>query len=216
MYENIIPAHCPNCGAIFKSRLVSVSGNVTGLKLSGNKESCPYCGSMANTADGVFDITNNILSVVSSPEITKQMLSEFNTILKNAYQNNTDISTLVNEAMEISPQLGKLVETESKKGIALYALLVMLIFILSSCSLDVEVKLDVNELIEQLSDTPPAKIVSESSYKPKLPKAKIKSKTKVLTKVVNTSKKKIGRNVLCPCGSGIKFKKCCGKNNSSS
>jgi len=30
------------------------------------------------------------------------------------------------------------------------------------------------------------------------------------TKTVNI-KKKIGRNEPCPCGSGLKYKKCCGK-----
>ena len=31
-----------------------------------------------------------------------------------------------------------------------------------------------------------------------------------------TKKKKIGRNAKCPCDSGIKWKKCCGKSTSSS
>ena len=31
-------------------------------------------------------------------------------------------------------------------------------------------------------------------------------------KILSFDKRKIGRNDTCPCGSGLKFKKCCGKN----
>jgi len=31
-------------------------------------------------------------------------------------------------------------------------------------------------------------------------------------KILNLKKEKIGRNALCPCGSGKKYKNCCGKN----
>lgn len=31
-------------------------------------------------------------------------------------------------------------------------------------------------------------------------------------KIVSFNKRKIGRNDICPCGSGLKFKRCCGKN----
>lgn len=201
MYQNIIPASCPNCGAIFKSRLISVGGNVTNLTLSGNMESCPYCGSMAHTAEGVFDITDNILSVISSPQITKQMLQKFSAIVENAYNNKIDINTLINEANEINPELGNLIEKKTANGLFKSSFLLLMIFLLNSCSVDVNVSLDINKLIEQMSETPPAKIV----------KPRIKSKDKVLIKSADTSKKKISRNVLCPCGSGKKFKKCCGK-----
>ena len=39
-----------------------------------------------------------------------------------------------------------------------------------------------------------------------------KIKQKRFNKRINqTGKRKIGRNELCPCGSGFKYKKCCGK-----
>jgi len=38
------------------------------------------------------------------------------------------------------------------------------------------------------------------------------NKRKGLGKVEEEKKKKIGRNDLCPCGSGLKYKYCCGKN----
>ncbi len=40
------------------------------------------------------------------------------------------------------------------------------------------------------------------------------SNNKEIKKTKNTGKKKIGRNDPCPCGSGLKYKHCCGKNRS--
>lgn len=219
MTQNFIPASCSNCGAIFKSRLISVGGNISSLKLSGNIETCPYCGGMANTAEGVFNITNNILKVVSSPKVTKQMLQKFNSLVRNAYYNeNKDISTLIKESKEISPALGKLVETGSNNGIYVKSFLFLLMFILSSCNIDVKVNLnlDINQLVDQMSDTNPAQITSESSNSlTKLAKVNIQSQVKDTSQTISTSQKKIGRNTPCPCGSGKKYKKCCGQHNIS-
>lgn len=32
-----------------------------------------------------------------------------------------------------------------------------------------------------------------------------------IKEVLKSTKEKIGRNYLCPCGPGLKYKKCCGK-----
>jgi len=211
MYQNIIPAHCLSCGAIFQSRLISVSGNVTNLKLSGNIESCPYCGSMAKTAEGIFSITNNVLNIISSPEITKQMLHNFSSIVRNAYNDEIDVKTLIVEANKINPELGDLIKKE-QSNLFFRSLLFMLIVILPSCSIDVNVSLDINQLIEQMTNTPPSKIVSKSLNNSTFEASKIDLKAFASLKSVDTAKK-IGRNSLCSCGSGIKFKRCCGKRN---
>jgi len=43
-------------------------------------------------------------------------------------------------------------------------------------------------------------------------KTPIKSETKFAKEKITTSEVKVGRNDPCPCGSGKKYKKCCGKN----
>ena len=162
MFKNVIPAYCPSCGAIFKSRLISMSGNVSNTSLIGNMESCPFCNSMAKTAEGVFDISDNILKVISSPEITKQMLHEFSGIVKKAYKNKLDIDTLAKEADKINPEFGSLVRNKKITKLFKYPFLLLLIFMLNSCEFNVNVSLDINELINQISDTPPTKIIGES------------------------------------------------------
>lgn len=42
--------------------------------------------------------------------------------------------------------------------------------------------------------------------------AKISQNISTAQKTVVNSSKKIGRNDPCPCGSGLKYKNCCGKN----
>lgn len=58
-------AVCPACGLTFKSRAFSAN-NVTGLTLSGNRESCPQCGSLANVQNGVFNVRDGIWSLVNA------------------------------------------------------------------------------------------------------------------------------------------------------
>ena len=50
--------------------------------------------------------------------------------------------------------------------------------------------------------------------KSELKKPFFHSKNKEIKKTKNAGKKKIGRNDPCPCGSGLKYKHCCGKNRS--
>lgn len=70
-----IPASCPSCGGLFASRGIQLGPGVKNVTLSGNREECPFCGAWADIADGVFDVIDGILSIVSAPDITQQKLS---------------------------------------------------------------------------------------------------------------------------------------------
>ena len=81
-----VPASCPSCRALFASRALHIGGNVKNVTLIGNKETCPFCGGWAYLADGVFDVADNILSVVAAPNVTRQMLAAFGAAVKQAYE----------------------------------------------------------------------------------------------------------------------------------
>jgi len=44
-----------------------------------------------------------------------------------------------------------------------------------------------------------------------MPSGKSKPEDKKMPEIVTAAPKKIGRNDPCPCGSGKKYKKCCGR-----
>lgn len=158
-----IPASCPNCGALFASRAFNISGNVGTLTLIGNKETCPFCGGWADIVDGVFTIANNVISVVSAPNITKQKLYAFERAVRAAYEAKTEPEHLAKEVEKIDPSFGQVVRNNIGKNKNLYAAtLLICLAAIKSCSVDVEVKLDANRLIEQLTNAPPAATMSHS------------------------------------------------------
>ncbi|MCZ6763206.1 MAG: hypothetical protein O7C03_09455 [Gammaproteobacteria bacterium] len=161
MNNVVIPAHCPNCGAIFRSSLLSIGGNVKNLALSGNTEICPFCSSTANTAEGVFDIADGIITVISAPHITKEMLVAFGAVVQKAYRQRTDPEDLAKQAEKIDPTLGKLVRSVSGNRPIYLTGLLLLILAIKSCNLNIDI--DVNELIDQMNGVAPTEIALEVS-----------------------------------------------------
>jgi len=153
-----IPALCSSCGALFASRAFNISGNVKNLTLSGNKETCPFCGGWADIADGVFDVADNVLSIVSAPNITKQMLGAFGAAVKKAYEVKKPPEELAKEVEKIDPSFGEIIrKSGSNKKFYLVSLL-LIVAAIKSCNVDV--KLDANRLIDQIRGTPPAAVTS--------------------------------------------------------
>ncbi len=163
MNNVVIPAHCPTCGAVFRSRLLSGSGNFKNLTLSGNTETCPYCGNMARTAEGVFDIVEGVISIISAPNITKEMLAAFDDIVRKAYEEKAAPEDLAKQAEDIDPTLGEFVRSLSGDNPFYLTVLLLIILAIKSCNLNIN--LDVNELIDQLNGVAPQDITTEVADK---------------------------------------------------
>lgn len=155
------PAYCPSCGAIFQSKLTGISGVVTNLLLSGDKETCPFCGNWTDIGDGVFDIADNVISVVSAPNITLNMLKALETVAKQAYRENLTPDEAIEAANAISPDFRILL-----KSIPLINgfFKVGLLFILHAINrykqnIDSISSLDVNKLISQVTGKSPTDII---------------------------------------------------------
>jgi hypothetical protein len=163
MNTTLIPVSCPHCGALFASRAFHINGNVQRLMLSGNRETCPYCGNMAHVADGVFNVAKNVLSVVSAPNITKQMLTAFEAAVRKAYTEKTAPELLASEVEKIDPTFGDAFRKAGNNNQLYAASLLIALVAIKSCTLDV--KLDANRLIEQLTNSPPAIVISPNISK---------------------------------------------------
>lgn len=163
MSNVMIPVSCSHCGALFASRAFRISGNVEGLTLIGNMESCPFCGQMAHIADGVFNVAGNVLSVVAAPNVTKQMLVAFDTAVKKAYAEKTAPEQLAKEVEKIDPSFGVIVRKVGKNKHLYLASLLIVLAAIKSCSLDI--KVDANRLIDQLTNSPPPAVVSQDPDK---------------------------------------------------
>ena len=118
---------------------------------------------MAHIADGVFNVANNVLSVVSAPNVTKQMLAAFEKAIRVAYANKTPPEQLAKEVEKIDPSFGDAVRKIGTSNHLYLAALLIFLTAIKSCS--IEVKLDANRLIEQLTDKSPTVASSQNPNK---------------------------------------------------
>ena len=99
-----IPAFCPHCGAIFGSG-IEVGSQVRSLTLSGNKAGCPVCGEWGDIPDGVFDVTDGVLEVLSAPAVTRERLEGLRDILQSAHHGSIAAPEAVEQLERAAPEL---------------------------------------------------------------------------------------------------------------
>jgi hypothetical protein len=157
MSNTPLPAACTVCGAIFPTQAISVGGGITvvGLTIKNVEDRCPHCGGLAYAAEGVFNVANQVATVISASNVTREMLQAFAAAIREAGARHADPETLAKAVEKIDPEFGKLVRANSRTG--LYAaLLAIILAAINSCTLDV--KLDGNRLIDQLIGAPPPSV----------------------------------------------------------
>lgn len=144
-----IPCYCENCGTIFEFNGIGGS-NIRGLTLRGNRVSCPNCYSLAKMADGVFNVTDGVLNLISGSDFTAGLMQRFGDLIKRAYEENASPEALQEQANELDPRLGKVIAEARKSGGIFWFVMAALMVFLTHCSFQIEAKVDVNRLMDQL------------------------------------------------------------------
>lgn len=164
---NRITAVCAVHGA-FPSRMFAAF-NVSGLTLSGNKESCPVCGRSSRIIDGTFNVSSEgLIEVLSAPNWTKDVLSSVRDALRAVQSIASNPDAVVSQLEETSPKAAQLVNAATRgwtrdQKIALMAVLIptlttIIIFLLGqkdggqALSPD-EVSVIVEQVLEQVQET---------------------------------------------------------------
>ena len=152
------PAYCSHCGTLFQSRLIGISpgARIESLTLSGNQETCPNCGRMADVVDGVFNAYDDVLELISGPQFTREILRAFSELIEKAAKQEITEDELQKQAAEIDPDLGKAVAQMRAKTPSAMAALILAMLAIKSCNFDVNVdaRIDLNELWHQLTSEP--------------------------------------------------------------
>jgi hypothetical protein len=188
-----IPAFCDTCGAVFRSGIVAE--NATNLTLVGNRAGpCPVCRGMGHIPDGVFNFVGSTIEILSAPQRTIDELSRLAKILREAREKKEAPEEVAQRIRDELPDLAGLANRLPRTRTELYAFLTLIVAVISLLSqigggANTTTNVTVNQTIEQVY------IETEKSAKPKQ----------------GQSTKKVGRNEPCPCGSGKKYKNCCGR-----
>jgi len=185
-----IPAFCDTCGAVFNSGFVAE--NSTNISFSGcGAGPCPNCGGMGHIPDGVFNFIGNTIEILSAPERTIAELTRLAQILREAKAKADTREQVVSRIEKELPSLSGLGKLLPENKSELYGFLAVVL-----------------AAVQLFSQTPPAQ------------KSTTINVTQVIQQVIAEPsgakaapvkpKKKVGRNEPCPCGSGAKYKRCCG------
>ena len=186
------PTVCNNCGTIFPSGFEM--RNSTNITFSGCESGpCPNCGGNGHIPDGVYNFVGNTIELLSGPSRTKSELERLATLLRVARQEESTFEEVSKQITKEIPELSSLQNFLPKSRTELYAftsiILTIVGLLLGNLHRDTSPKIEVNQVINN--------IYNQQAGAP--------SKTPV----IRPKKKKMGRNDRCPCGSGMKYKKCC-------
>jgi hypothetical protein len=141
-----IPSFCPHCGLIFPSRAFNFGGNVTNLVLTGNRETCPRCGQMAELPDGTFNVVDDTIEVLQATPLTRARLSDLANVLDRARRGaiaDEDLADAVEREGNSSGVADLIRKTPPKMR---HALILLLIFVIQTIA--------AHELDQALSDAP--------------------------------------------------------------
>jgi hypothetical protein len=139
-----LPVFCGHCGLVFSSRAFDF-GNSTNVTLTGNKESCPRCGRLAEIPDGTFNFVGDTMEVLEATPLTRARLSGLADALSRVRAGELSEDELADEVEREggSTALAELLRKASPR--VRHALIMVLIFAIG--------QLAQYELTEHLSDT---------------------------------------------------------------
>ena len=188
----MLPAFCDTCGTVFGSGIVA--DNATNITFSGNRSGpCPKCGGMGRIPDGVFNFIGNTIEILRAPARTVAELTHLAEILREAQeksQTKGEVSARIEKELPSLASLSKLLPENRAElyGFLAVVLAAVQLFTQSPQLPATNVTINTTQVISQVLAPQPAATAATNAK----------------------SGPKVGRNEPCPCGSGKKYKKCCG------
>jgi hypothetical protein len=195
-----IPAFCDKCKLVFDSRFVGTIGEGGAIHISGCGVSCPKCGNMAKILDGVYKSVGGMLEIFVEHQ-SREDLKKILDIFEYAKKQELSREEIVEKIKRDAPELSKLSDILPKTRQDLYAFLMLIVMFISLLMGLPKKDLSKNELEQHFE-------VTVNNY---YQLSEEKSTKQKANKEIGGNVLKIGRNDPCPCGSGKKYKKCCGK-----
>ncbi len=190
--SSVIVVWCPSCEMFARANQNAIGGDGGTLILNGRfLIPCPRCNGTATSPGGQFRLEDDTLIRVSD-NLSKTQAEELKSRLAILKEQGYSITALKELVEGYAPQLLPYIQTPDQRSATSRMNWVFLGVLLwqiahnTTCNLDV--KLDINHLLDNTVKQANQEIA---------PAAK--------------SLHQARRNDPCPCGSGKKFKKCCGR-----
>lgn len=180
-----IPAICNRCQLIFPASFGG-PGEIHATFIGCSAGPCPKCHGMGTILDGVYHSIGDTISLVSQNPDQIRRLAEVVTLVQQNEQTPAEIEKKFDE---VAPGLGKFLPKNATELQGYLKLLgPVLLFIVGLIATN---RFDSTRVPEHVDEA------TRGIYKASEPKRPVT--------------RRVGRNDPCPCGSGRKHKKCCGK-----
>lgn len=193
-----VPAICDNCGTIFPSAFeFSNSINVSFSNCGSGP--CPSCGRNGHVPDGVYNFIGNTIELLSGPSRSIAELERLALSLKRLKVERVSPEQVA-QIFHDTPELSTLSDALPKTRNELYAFIAIILsiitIIIGQLKSENKEKIEVNQVINNIYQQQAYVNLNQDSLL-------------VRPKNMTNKRRKIGRNDMCPCGSGKKYKKCC-------
>ncbi len=184
----------PKCGTVFEvTNLIGGAGNITVHMTNTKAGPCPACGASGLIPDGVYQYANQAVSLLTGPETSVRVLQQVHEILKKAKHELISKEDVLEKVEKISPKTAKALQNAPE--ITNYIQWITILIALIALGIQVHTSYFKEDNIEK-------------EFREHLLQENRELKNKNST--YKRSEPKIQRNSPCPCGSGLKYKKCCG------
>ncbi|MDX9972579.1 MAG: hypothetical protein RBU21_06285 [FCB group bacterium] len=141
-----LPARCLKCNLVFSSGIILENATMEN-SFEGCSTPCPRCQGPASIADGTFNVLDDVVTVINSPNVTVHMLKALGVEVRRAVNESAPPEELAQSVEKIDPKFGWLIR--KLKDSPLYPLILVALYKLIE-NASVKVDLDVNKLIDQL------------------------------------------------------------------
>lgn len=207
----VLPAVCKNCGTIFSSGFAVENATVT--MVGSESGPCPQCGAMGRIPNGTFKIIENIIEVLSAPQRTIDELNKLSVTLEIAKKEKYSSEELKNKIEEDVPDMSAVMDllpkTREEKRSDIKFLITTIIAVIgiintltiTNSSVNIQEDIQPEQVINHIYN-----IENLNSHVIIDPSEQLENQSKKKPVRIN----KVGRNQPCPCGSGLKYKRCHG------
>lgn len=188
-----IAAFCDTCGAIFPSGIAVEESGSDALP-GAPAGPCPLCAGTGHIPDGVSGFVASAIEILSSPRLAEEDLRALGEMLTEACGTKEAPDQIIEKAGKLSPELSGIADLVSGAGSDLYSFIVLIVTVIALLlrarrRSDATTEITVQQVIEHLFNQTNS-IASRTGHQPR---------------------PRTGRNQPCPCGSGKRYKHCCGR-----
>src|SRR3712207_9017763 len=110
-----MPVICDNCGTLFVTHSFIGGSGTAIIDMVGNRLGpCPTCGALGRIPDGTYNFANDALTLLQSPQRTKDELRRFANILRGIIDGATNVEEAQVTIRHEVPGLASLAEEIAK------------------------------------------------------------------------------------------------------